>query len=211
MEHLAHRIDTLGSRLVVVDNLKDVSGKADENSPEIGNVMSNFRQVAESTGAAIILIHHQRKSNGQNSRAGDTLRGHSSIEAALDLALLIQRKEHAETVTLKATKARGADVLPFGAMFTYEHKSGTDELAKVKFYGVPVEGVTTDANLRQTVKQAVSENPRINKGGLSEKVKAAHPNAGINRIGSIIDSLAAGGELKQLRGERGSKLYELAR
>ncbi len=89
---LVARLDKLAARLLVVDNLGTVLGEADENSAEMARVMSNFRRLAEHTGAAVVILHHQRKGNGFKGRAGDTLRGHSSIEAALDLALLIQRE-----------------------------------------------------------------------------------------------------------------------
>jgi len=54
----------------------------------MATVMGHFRYLAEQAKVAVILIHHQRKSNGSNARLGERLRGHSSIEAALDLASL---------------------------------------------------------------------------------------------------------------------------
>src|SRR4030042_2678931 len=104
----------------------------------MAQVLSLFRQLAEETGAAVILIHHQRKGNGYSGRAADTLRGHSSIEASLDLALLVEREEQADLVTVKSTKTRGVDVLPFSAVFTYEDDEAGN-LATAKFWGVAAE------------------------------------------------------------------------
>jgi len=53
--------------------------------------MAHFRQLVEDHSLALILIHHQRKATGTEARAGDRIRGHSSIEAALDVALLVER------------------------------------------------------------------------------------------------------------------------
>jgi RecA-family ATPase len=61
MAALAQRIHDLGAPLVCIDNLTLVKGQADENSAQMGSVMANVRRLAEDTGAAVILIHHQRK------------------------------------------------------------------------------------------------------------------------------------------------------
>lgn len=197
------------ARLVVIDNLRDVSGKIDENSAEMGNVMSNFRRLAEETGAAVVLIHHQRKATGTGSRAGDTLRGHSSIEAAIDLALLLEREEYAESIQVKATKVRGPDVFPFGAVFTYEHKPGTSELQTAMFYGRDVEDLTSDAAIRRVLLESAAT-PR-NKTDLTAAAKEILIGAGVNRIRAQIDRLAAEGRLTMTAGEHNAKIYGLPR
>lgn len=209
MGSLGNRVKALGARLVVIDNLKDVSGGVDENSAEMGDVMSQCRRLAEDTRAAVSLIHHQRKGNGFAGRAGDSLRGHSSIEAALDLALLVEREENADSIRMKATKVRGAEVLPFGAMFTFEHKPGTKELRCTKFFGMPIEDLASDTAIRRTVIELVGENPRIAKGELKEKTKAILANVGLTRIANAVDYLASQGQLRMTTGERGAKLYDL--
>jgi hypothetical protein len=209
VDNLRRNIDRLGARLVIVDNLSTVSGDADENGPAIGHVLTNFRCVAEDTGAAMILIHHQRKSTGLTSRVGESLRGHSSIEAALDLALLIERKEHAATVKLKSTKVRGEDVLPFGDIFTYEHRTGNDDLHTMQFFGTPAEDLTSDAAIRASILEAVSDTPEIRKGALIKAVKNQLSGVGINRIRNNIDHLVSTGDLIVSPGKRTAKLYRL--
>lgn len=199
-----------GIGLIIIDNLIAVSGRADENSAEMANVLANFRRLAEESGAAIVLIHHQRKSAGFKSRAGESLRGHSSIEAALDLALLIEREEHSEMITVRSTKTRDVDILPFGAMFTYEHKEHTTELKRAHFYGRPVEDIISDAAIRRTILEVVADSPQIKKTDLVNRVKEALPDVGYNRIRNITDNLAASSELKVESGNRNAKLYSLA-
>lgn len=194
-----------GAKVVIIDNLRDVSGKADENGAEMGNVMSNFRRLAEEAGAAVILVHHQRKANGTTGRSGDTLRGHSSIEAALDLALLLEREEYADSIKVKATKVRGPDVLPFGAMFTYEWRPGTKELLTAMFYGLDVEDLASDAAIRRAILEAAAE-PK-NKGDLVAAVKAALAGVGVNRIRMQVDRLAAEGKLTMTPGAHGAQIY----
>ncbi|NIV34994.1 MAG: AAA family ATPase, partial [Anaerolineae bacterium] len=163
---LEHHARSLGAKAIIVDNLGNVSGKADENSADMGKVMSHFRRLAEETGAAVIVVHHQRKSNGTSGRAGETLRGHSSIEAAIDLALLIERENQADQLKIKSTKTRGVDVSPFGAMFTFTHKLPTTELKTMRFFGFEVEDLSSDKAIRRAILEAVKEQPEVNQGDL---------------------------------------------
>jgi len=116
---LAAQIRILGAGMCVVDNLGTVSGGRDENSSQMVDVMANLRWVSEFTGATLFVIHHARKGQGfSNAREGDRLRGHSSIEASLDLALLVERQE--DDLTIHSTKTRDDPVQPFVVRWTYE-------------------------------------------------------------------------------------------
>ena len=212
MDGLIKRVNIMSVGLVVVDNLGVVSGDADENSAEMVHVLANFRRLAEEAGAAVVIIHHQRKATGFKSRAGEALRGHSSIEAALDLALLVEREEHADEVVVKSTKTRGVDVLPFGALFTYEHKAGTTELARARFYGVRVEDKSSDAAIQRAVLEAVEESPLLYKEELISAVQETLKDVGRNRIRNTIDRLAYIGKLNVTKGGRTgrAKCYTLA-
>ena len=205
---LAMRIRARDAKLVVIDNLGVVAGDADEISAEMAPVMSQFRQVAEETGAAIVLIHHQRKSNGTVGRAGDTLRGHSSIEAALDLALLLEREEHSDAITIKATKVRGADVLPFSAVFTYTHDE-RGELDQAKFFGIATEDLRSNLAIEREIVKALAGGS-MNKTELKDAVREALTDEkgrkpGIVRVSDIIDRLVA---LKRILEAPGDKTNE---
>jgi hypothetical protein len=207
---LAGRIKERAARLVIIDNLGNVSGDADENSAEMGKVMSHFRQLAEDTGAAIVLIHHQRKGNGTDGRAGDTLRGHSSIEAALDLALKVEREAYSSTINVSATKVRGADVLPFSAAFTYESKDSSDELRTARFFGLAGEDNSSDTAIEKAIIETLQVNGPLNKTKLKTEVKKTLEKVGPNRIGDIIDRAVS---LKKIKVSVGAvtneKVYSL--
>jgi hypothetical protein len=203
---LSLRIQDRGVKFVIVDNLGVVSGDADENSGDMVAVMSEFRQLAEETGAAVVLIHHQRKGNGTVGRAGDSLRGHSSIEAALDLALLVEREELSDTVNIKATKVRGADVLPFSAVFTYENRPD-GELQNAQFYGIAAEDNRSGAAIEREILLALL-NTVMNKTDLTKAVKEQLSEVGINRIRDRIDRMASTGKLRISNGKNNTeKIY----
>ena len=193
---LADRIKERAAKLVIIDNLGNVSAEADENSGDMGKVMSHFRQLAEDTSAAIVLIHHQRKSNGSTGRTGDTLRGHSSIEAALDLALLVERESpHSDSITVKATKVRGAEVLPFGAVFTCMSKLESDELQEARFFGLEGTDNESDTAIKREILAALKTSGKQNQSQLVKAVQASLEEgggkAGLNRIRGLIDRMVA--------------------
>jgi len=205
VDALIPRISELGAKLVILDNLGAVSGGADENSIQMLRVLHNLRRMAEGTGAAVVLIHHPRKGTG--GRLGENLRGHSSIEAAVDLALLVERT--ADIVKVRTAKSRDADVPPFSAMFTWEHRSGTRELETAQFFGVPDELREDELVVRQAILEIVRDCPEINKTALKEAAYARVSGVGINRIPPIIDDMHSERLLVMTTGPNGASLYTL--
>ena len=204
---LINRSKKLGIRLLFIDNLSTVSGDADENSVQMVKVMSHFRQLAVDANTAVVLIHHQRKSSGVTSRAGDKLRGHTSIEAALDLALLVEREPNSDIVTIRSTKTRGVDVYPFSAAFTYEHDNHGD-LYKAAFYGLELEDTSSGAAIEREILDALKDT-EMNKTKLTNTVKEQLPKVGVNRIRDRIDRLEAEKKITSTQGNRTERIYKL--
>ncbi len=210
-----------GSRLILVDNLSLVSGAVDENSAQMSQVLSRFRLLAEETQSAVILIHHQRKSNGLQAGAtakSETLRGHSSINAMLDLALLVERNGREDAVLITPTKVRDyQDFETFGALWTFEHVPGTKQLHTGRFWA------KSTANSEQLVNMAVMQhikNELRGNGWMSAKDvlqlvrdrMAAKPGgkpAGTNKIYGLMREMAESGQLMK-RGSRTDLEYLLA-
>lgn len=201
MHALANRIITRDISLVVIDNLGVVSGDSDENSADMQKPMSGLRWLAETTGAAIVVLHHQRKSNGLNSRSGETLRGHGSIEASIDLGMLISRD--GPNITLSATKVRGPSVKTFGASFSFENDP-QHELLTARFWPFNPEeeededGEQTEASITTEIKKfgPISANQVYDRlGGNRAKVL------------DLIRQMVKSGKIGQRQGARGMLLY----
>lgn len=203
--------DDLKVNTVVIDNLGLVTGDVEENSAAMAQIMGFLRILAERTNTAVVVIHHQRKSGTANGRAGDALRGHSSIEAALDLALHVVRELDAPEITIRSTKTRGVDVPTVTARFNFEHRPGTSDLALAWFDGV--EGVRGENPVRAAVLHVLREYPQgITKGLLVDKVRKELGNdtAGINTIRNwIADMVAVTGEIDERIGKRNAKILVL--
>lgn len=205
IEALAARAE--GAGFIVIDNLRTISGGIDENASQMSEVAYGLRWLAEITGAAVVVIHHQRKSNGlSGGRAGDSLRGHSSIEAALDLALQVDREPYSDAIIIKCTKARGTEVLPFAATFTYE--SGLDGALKTaRFFSVKAEDDQSNAAVEREILAAL-DGVELNQTALKEEVKRRLPDVGKNRVVDMIRQMEDAGKIEALPGPKNSLVYQ---
>jgi hypothetical protein len=217
---IAHDIESMGilhdeiyaldARMVVIDNLGLVTGTVEENSAEMAQVMKNFRWIAEKTGAALLLLHHQRKGGAAGGRAGDALRGHSSIEASLDLALHVVRESQTNQITMRSTKTRGVDVPNAVADFFYESVPGTNDLSKAWFTAVEIR--KSEYLLKQTiVSYAEGFKHGVPKSKLREMV---YDDLGSEfshtKIRAEIDHLVeVTGDLTLVEGKQGAKLIKV--
>lgn len=207
VQYITTLIKLLDVRLVVIDNLGTVTGaKVDENSADMIAVMYSLRKIVEETQTAIIVIHHQRKANGFKTRAGETLRGHSSIEASLDLALLIEREPGSKEIRIQSTKSRGIDVKPFGASFEHYVDNGIEHAL---FYGVFIEDINSDDAIEQAILDIVTTNSPIgiSQKDLVEEVRGQLDNPGIMRIKRLIAGLTTKGQIDEIPGKKKTLLY----
>ena len=87
------------ARLIIGDTLARMSAGANENSGEdMGPIMARFDQVAQATGAALAIIHH----NGKDQAKG--ARGWSGIRAHIDTEIEVTQVEDVRSATI--TKQR---------------------------------------------------------------------------------------------------------
>ena len=197
--------------LIVFDNLGSISGGADENSSEMVNVMSGLRKIAERANCAVIVIHHRNKGNSiGNTRKGNALRGHSSIEGALDLALLVQREEGEDVVTIESTKTRDIPVWPFEALWTYEQDAAS-ELIGGRFFGLgrpEKDDESRPANERAYEYILMTLDTDMSQTDLVDKCKAA--KIGRNTALTALEKLEHDKLTEVTRGDRNAKIYRLS-
>jgi len=208
-ERLADYIEAMGASICVIDNLGLVSGDADENSADMVPILGSLRRVAESTCCALITIHHQRKTIGGRAgvRTGDTLRGHSSIEASLDLALLVTRD--GDNLTLEASKSRNGDIDPMGALWTYSHKAGTHDLEQARFWRANPQSQDLTIAIRSAILAALQVGS-LNQSELVTVVKQCEPKASRDRILRAAEALERRGIVSiQPGAARNAKVYSL--
>jgi hypothetical protein len=94
---------------LIVDTVNRSFGGGNENdSEDMGEYIQTLDRIGQVTGAARIIIHHEGKD--RNGRGG---RGHSSLFAATDTAILVEKFESGNSFTLERQKD-GEDGQKFG-------------------------------------------------------------------------------------------------
>ncbi|MGV1015974.1 MAG: AAA family ATPase [Fluviibacter phosphoraccumulans] len=77
----------LSGGVVIIDTLNQSAPGADENSPaDMGKIISNAMVIQRLTNSLVLLVHH----TGKDTSKG--LRGHSSLVAAMDVTIKVERK-----------------------------------------------------------------------------------------------------------------------
>ena len=199
---------TAGSKLIVIDNLATVSGGRDENSSEMMAIMGNLRLLAERTGAAVIVIHHSRKDTWHKGKQGDNLRGFSGIRGAIDTGLFVDREPASDQITVIAEKARDASIPTFGAMFTYTHKSGCNDLETARFFGIATTKGNTTADIQDVILEVLKDAGKpLSQTQVANAASGRLSGVGINKIRGILNNMGFTG-IVDMKTKSNGKGYE---
>jgi hypothetical protein len=164
--------------LIVLDTLLRAARVKDENSSEMDTVMYNIRKLAEDLKATLALISHSNKVNA--GRAGNSLRGHSSIEGGVDSVFRVSRDGNSDIIEVTNEKARRKPVDAFAARWTYDSDPVSDELIQARFY----RATAVKVNKQQQATNAIMANIRdlliaegkMNKSELYSRIRGNRPN-----------------------------------
>ncbi|MEL7626966.1 MAG: AAA family ATPase [Anaerolineaceae bacterium] len=157
---------------IIIDTLLRAARVKDENSSEMDTVMYNLRKMSEVLGATMALISHSNKVN--NGRAGNALRGHSSIEGGVDYVFRVKRDGHSDTIEIENEKARRKPIDTFAARWTFTTDPVSDELETARFYNTTSVKVSKQQqiidNLITQIRQAIIDNGKMNKTQLFKEI-----------------------------------------
>lgn len=158
---------------IVLDTLLRAAKVKDENSSEMDTVMYNIHKMAEDLKATLAMVSHSNKVN--SGRAGNALRGHSSIEGGVDYVFRVKREGNADTVDIENEKARRKPIEPFSARWTYDADPISDELTQARFYrtdGTRMSKQQTTINaLMAQIRDLLITEGKMNKSELYNRVK----------------------------------------
>jgi hypothetical protein len=118
--------------IMVVDTLLRAAHVKDENASEMDTVLNNLHKLAEDLKTALVMISHSKKEN--SGRAGNGLRGHSSIEGGVDYVFQVKRDDHSDIVEIENQKARRRPIDPFSVRWTYMNDIDGEALQEARFY-----------------------------------------------------------------------------
>lgn len=201
---LIERVIRWKIKLLVIDNLGMVSGGADENSSQMVQIMNRLRFIAEKTKCAVIVIHHLAKGGDDEKRK--TPRGHSSIEASLDLALCIIRDD--DTFKAIPTKQRSSRMDEISGLLDYETRRDSEELYRYHFEGIEPETDPLSAKAEKCARELLQKVKQANQVTLIEHLRKC--GIGRNRAASEVQRMTRKNIIVLKAGARTEKLYKLS-
>ncbi|MFC2052844.1 AAA family ATPase [Chloroflexota bacterium] len=110
-KELLELIKTSSAKLVIIDALTDVMDGDENSKQDTQPVFTALRRIAETTKAAIIVIHHSNKQGGY--------RGSSAIKGALDLMVKIESEEGSHLISFTSEKTRDIEAVRFAGEATW--------------------------------------------------------------------------------------------
>ncbi len=143
----------LDAKFVVFDSFVRFNTKDENDSGEMAEIMSYYRQIAQA-GLGVLIVHHNRKGTVGYSNAALDMRGSTELLAAVDCHFAVQRKSMtSEYVKLVPTKNRLA-----GKTKALELRF-PDGASEFEFVGTDKTAAEKEAEIVESVLTLVKENP----------------------------------------------------
>lgn len=192
--------------LIVLDTLLRAAHVKDENSSEMDTVMNHLHKMAEDIAAALAMISHSKKEN--YGRAGNGLRGHSSIEGGVDSVFHVKREAHSDVIQIENQKARRKPVKEFSAKWTYALDIDQESLFEARFWFEPSSGMskqqTTVASLCKRIIEVVEKEGPLNQSDLFSHIGGHRSN-----FKDALKKVVQDGDVVANSGPYNSVIYEI--
>jgi hypothetical protein len=162
--------------LVIIDALADIMPGADENAvKDVQPVFMQLRRVAETTQAAIVVIHHSNKQNGY--------RGSTAIKGAVDLMLMVDSTPESKYITFSADKARDIEPRKFTAAAYWQAE-------KAQFYltATEVNPKAQTSKAQRFVLRFLADNPNAEMAEITNAADVCTPNTARQAVYNLVDS-----------------------
>ncbi len=167
-------------KIVIFDSLVRFHSARENDAGEMSKILNLFK-VLNDNGIAVLVLHHNRKGNGE---ASEMVRGSSDILAACDIHLSVVRRERKITIT--QTKNRYMEELnPFTVELVQNGNNSS-----FSFYGYEDDKESQQAELRQSIITQIKNEPGINKSQLIDTIiENTDGRVSRNRISKAISEL----------------------
>ena len=133
--------------VIIIDPLVSIHTGDENSNVDMEQVMGILRGLAERTDAAVLVLHHIRKSSGSSPNVDDSMRGASAVVNAARHTMLLT------SLSIKDASRYGIVELERGLYFgvtsgknNYGIKDGTTTFFKNKSIDVPVMALDADWN-----------------------------------------------------------------
>ena len=176
-----------GRRLLVVDTLAQWARLMGDSENDAGTALDQMRplQAAAATGLAVLVVSHQRKSDGDH---GEAIRGSNAIAGAVDVIVELERPRGLPSENLRAIKAVSrytstpAEVIVSLGEDGY-HAEGDSLAVRVELERVRVVEAVT-ALPGSTADALTGELDSLPRATVSRHLKALHAEELVKRTGN---------------------------
>ena len=197
LEYMVKRINELKIGVLIIDPFVSTHLVNENSNASIQAVVAMFRKLARLTGAAIHIIHHVRKGNGEDATV-DSVRGAGSLIGAARSARVINKvtEDEAARLGVEEKEARGimrvddgkANLAPPAEKAVYRRMIGV-QLPNDEWVGVATEFKLPDLFENITTKMTRQVQDIVAGAEANEEPLRAHPAAKQwigNAIGHVI-------------------------
>lgn len=105
LHSILRKIEELQIDIVIVDTLVRVHGLDENSNTEMSRLYGYFCEM-KNLGAAVVVLHHNRKSGSESGIGHEQMRGAGDIVSQADTVFSISHKLETDTYTLVTTKNR---------------------------------------------------------------------------------------------------------
>jgi hypothetical protein len=150
---------------VVVDTFVRVHGMDENDNGAVAKLYDRFQELIDA-GAAVVILHHNKKLAPGTAITQDTMRGASDLAAQADMVLSINHDIEAKTYDVRTVKHRhiGED-----DWVHFVYRLNTDEPGQIALQQITTAGSETEVLDR--VAQYVADNPGKTKSGICDGLK----------------------------------------
>lgn len=172
----------LNAKLIIFDSFVRFNSGDENDSGAMAKIMDLYKQIALE-GFGVLIVHHNRKGMmGQSNPALD-MRGSVELLAAVDCHYGIVRKTLSDYITLIPTKNRLKTEVP---AIKLRFPNGASEF---EFVGADMTANEKQANLLESVRVLVRDNPYSSQQELISLAKVAGIQAGEKGVVALLDEL----------------------
>ena len=152
-------------RLVIVDTFVRVHGMDENDNGAVAKLYDRFQEIIDA-GAAVVILHHNKKAAPGTSLTQDSMRGASDLAAQADMVLSINHDIEAKTYDVRTVKHRHIgedDWVHFVYRLTSE-QPGHLAIEQISSAG-------SESEVLDRIVQYVADNPGKTKNGICSGIK----------------------------------------
>ena len=152
-------------RLVIVDTFVRVHGMDENDNGAVAKLYDRFQEIIDA-GAAVVILHHNKKAAPGTSLTQDSMRGASDLAAQADMVLSINHDIDAKTYDVRTVKHRHIgedDWVHFVYRLTSE-QPGHLAIEQISSAG-------SESEVLDRIVQYVADNPGKTKNGICAGIK----------------------------------------